>query len=215
MKPALFLIGGGGHCKACIDVVELEGTYNISGIVDLQEKLHHKILGYEITATDDDLTDLINEYDYFLITLGQIKYPTRRMALFEVMKKLKAKIPVIISPLAYVSKHAKIGRGTIIMHKALVNAGAKVGENCIINTGALIEHDAVIENHCHVSTSAVINGGVRVKRGTFIGSAAVSHEYIEIGENCIIGAGGVISKNIPSNSIIKSNYEKKITNRFS
>ena len=31
----IVLIGGGGHCKAVIDVVEQEGRFNIIGIIDL------------------------------------------------------------------------------------------------------------------------------------------------------------------------------------
>ena len=53
------LIGGGGHCKSCIDVIEQEGKYRIAGIVDLPEKLHQKILGYKIIAIDDDLPRLV------------------------------------------------------------------------------------------------------------------------------------------------------------
>jgi len=45
--------------------------------------------------------------------------------LFEQIKKLGGRLPVVVSPLAYISKHAKIGAGTIIMHYALINAGAK------------------------------------------------------------------------------------------
>ena len=160
MKPRIILVGGGGHCKACIDVIEQEGKYSIAGIVDVMEKLHQKILGYEIIATDDDLPGFVKEYENFLITLGQIKSPERRIRIFENLKESGIKLPVIISPLAYVSKHAKIEEGTIVMHYALVNAGAKVGKNCIINTKALIEHDAWIGDHCHIATGAVINGGV-------------------------------------------------------
>lgn len=192
----IILIGGGGHCKSCIDVIEQSGKFQITGIVDLPEKLHHKILDYEIIATDDDLPRLVNEYKNFLITLGQIKSPKKRIRIFQTLKASGAKLPVIISPLAYVSKHAKIGDGTIIMHHALINAGAKIGENCIINTKALIEHDAIIGDHCHIATSAIINGGVKVGSGTFFGSNAVCKEYIEIGENAVIGCGAKIIKNI-------------------
>ncbi len=45
MKPRIVLIGGGGHCKSCIDVIEQEDKYSIAGIVDVMEKLHQKILG--------------------------------------------------------------------------------------------------------------------------------------------------------------------------
>ncbi len=197
MKEKIILIGGGGHCKSCIDVIEQAETFQIAGIVDLPEKLHQKILGYEIIATDNDLPQLVNEYENFLITIGQIKSPDKRIRIFQTLKESGAKLPVIISPLAYVSKHAEIGDGTIIMHHALINAGAKIGNNCIINSKALIEHDAIIGDHCHIATSAVINGGVKVGRGTFFGSNAVCKEYIEIGENAVIGCGAKIIKNVP------------------
>ena len=195
-EQEIILIGGGGHCKSCIDVIEQEGNYRIAGIVDLPEKLHQKILGYEIIATDDDLPRLVNEYENFLITLGQIKSPGKRIRIFQTLKESGTKLPVIISPLAYVSKYAEIGDGTIIMHQVLINAGARIGSNCIINTKALIEHDATIGDHCHIATCAAINGGVQVGSGSFFGSNAVCKEYIEIGENAVIGCGEKITKNI-------------------
>lgn len=203
MKEKIILIGGGGHCKSCIDVIEQEGRFTIAGIVDVPEKLHQRILGYEIIATDDDLPQLTKEYRNFLITVGQIKSPEPRKRLFETLKRLGAKLPVVVSPLAYISKHAKIAEGSIIMHYALVNAGAQIGKNCIINTRALIEHDAIIDNHCHIATNAVINGGVKVGTETFFGSNAMTREYIEIGNNCIIGGGGRVLRNLPADKMIK------------
>jgi sugar O-acyltransferase (sialic acid O-acetyltransferase NeuD family) len=196
MKEKIILVGGGGHCKSCIDVIEREGKYQIAGIVDVSEKLHQKVLGYEIIATDDDLPRMVDEYENFLITLGQIKSPEKRIWIFQTLKKSGAKLPEIISPLAYVSKHAEIGDGTIIMHHVLINAGARIGKNCIVNTKALIEHDAIIGDHCHIATGAIINGGVGVGSGTFFGSNAVCKEYVEIGENAVIGCGIKIIKNI-------------------
>ena len=195
----IILIGGGGHCKSCIDVIEQQEKYQIAGIVDVPKKLHQKILDYEIIATDNDLPRLVNEYANFLITLGQIKSSEKRTRIFQTLKDAGAKLPVIISPFAYVSKHTKIGEGTTIMHHALINDGTKIGSNCIINTKALIEHDVTIGDHCHIATGAVINGGVKVGSGTFFGSNAVCKEYIKIGENVIIGCGATIIKNISIN----------------
>ncbi|MFH2067769.1 MAG: NeuD/PglB/VioB family sugar acetyltransferase [Pseudomonadota bacterium] len=189
MREKIILIGGGGHCKSCIDVIEQDGTYRIEGIVDIPEKLHQKIMGYEVIATDEHLSELANDYENFFITIGQIKSPDKRIQLFNALQQLGVKMPVIISPLAYVSNHAVIGDGTIIMHHALVNAGAGIGCNCIINSKALIEHDAVIGDHCHISTAAVINGGVKIGTGSFLGSNTVCKEYIEISEGAVIGCG--------------------------
>jgi sugar O-acyltransferase (sialic acid O-acetyltransferase NeuD family) len=186
---SLILVGGGGHCKSCIDVIEQNGGFRIEGIVDIPDKLHEAVLGYEVIASDKDISDLVKEYEYFLITIGQIKSPDKRIELYQILKGASGQLPVIVSPLAYVSSHSQIAEGTIVMHQAMVNAGAQIGKNCIINSGALIEHDATIGDHCHISTKSVINGGSRVGMGTFFGSNSVCKEEIEIGENSIIGCG--------------------------
>jgi FlaA1/EpsC-like NDP-sugar epimerase len=55
MKQKIILIGGGGHCKSCIDVIEQEGKYTIAGVVDVKEKAGQTIMGYPFIGTDDDL----------------------------------------------------------------------------------------------------------------------------------------------------------------
>lgn len=191
----LILVGGGGHSKSCIDVIEQEGTYKITGILDQEELIGQKVLGYEIIGSDDQMTKYAKEGYTFLITVGQIKSSSLRERLFVKLEACNAKIATIISPRAYVSKHALIGRGTIVMHDVLVNANASIGENCIINSKALIEHDAVIQNFCHISTSAVVNGGTVVKEGSFFGSNAVSKEYVETNINDFIKAGTTFKGN--------------------
>lgn len=194
MKEPILLIGGGGHCKACIDVLEQEGRFVIAGIVDRPEKRNQTVLGYTIIGTDADIPELLKSFPNALITLGQIKSPALRMELFDEIKQMGARFPVIQSPLAYVSKHAHIGEGTIVMHHALINAGASVGRNCIINTKALVEHDAVIEDHCHISTGAVVNGGVKIGSGSFFGSCAVSKEYSSISSGSFTKANSLVPK---------------------
>lgn len=191
----LILVGGGGHCKSCIDVIEQEAQYEIAGILDKEELIGQKVLGYEIIGADDNMEKYTREGYTFLITVGHIKSSSLRERLSLKLQACNAKIAMIISPRAYVSKYADIGKGTIVMHDALVNVNASIGENCIINSKALIEHDAIIENFSHISTSAVINGGTIVKKGTFFGSNAVSKEHIETSINDFIKAGTTFKGN--------------------
>lgn len=192
MKESLILIGGGGHCSSCIDVIEQEGKYQIKGIVDLPEKKGQSIFGYPVIASDDELELLSKEYNNFLITLGQIKSTERRKTLFNTLKKLNVSIPIIKSPLAYISPHARIEEGTILMHNSQVNTNARIGKNCIINSKALIEHDVIIGNHCHISTGAIVNGSVTVGDETFIGSNAVTRENISIDAKSFIKANSLV-----------------------
>lgn len=188
-KDAILLIGGGGHCKSVIDVIEQENRFEIAGIIDVEEKVGTEVLGYKVIASDESLEQLFQTYKYALVTLGQIRSNTLRVELFEKLKSIGFTLPIIQSPLAYISQHACIEEGTVIMHHALINADAKVGKNCIINTKALIEHDAEIEDHCHISTGAIVNGGVLVKEGSFVGSQSTTKEYREV--SGFIKAGSV------------------------
>jgi hypothetical protein len=59
MKEQIILIGGGGHFKSCIDVIEQEGIFDIAGIVDISEKRGLIVLGYPVIGTDADLPEFI------------------------------------------------------------------------------------------------------------------------------------------------------------
>jgi len=186
----ILLLGAGGHCKSVIDVIEQEGQFKIAGIIDNELEAGSRVLDYEVIGNDNDLANLRKEYRYAFIAVGQIKSAVVRKKLFKRLKELHYTLPTIISPLAYVSKYAKIDEGTVVMHHALVNTDAKIGKNCIINTKALIEHDVVVEDNCHISTGAIVNGSVVVKDETFYGSNATSKEHIDV--SGFIKAGSVV-----------------------
>ena len=190
MKEKIVLIGGGGHCRSVIDVIEQENKYEIIGIVDKKELIGKKVLNYEIIASDDALDEIFETCKNAIITIGQIESSSLRTKIFKNLKNIGFNLPVIISPIAYVSKYSIIEEGTIILHHALINANVKIGKNCIINTKALVEHDSIVEDYCHISTASIINGGVIVKEGTFLGSNATSKQNIEI--NGFIKAGSLV-----------------------
>lgn len=192
MKPKLILIGGGGHCASCIDVIEQEGKFEIVGVVD-RDAGSRDILGYPVLGDDNCLLGLRSRCNFALITVGHIRSSQARIRLFEHAKSLGYMLPTIISPRAYVSRHTSVGEGTIIMHDALINSRATIGSNCIINTKALIEHDSIVGSHCHISTAAVVNGGVEVRQGTFVGSNATTKEAVFTKEDDFIKAGSLFT----------------------
>ena len=191
-KPNIILIGGGGHCLSVIDVVEQEDKYNIKGILDDTKK--GDVLGYPILGNRDLVRELSTEGMFFLITIGQIKSSSTREDIALLLDSCKANLATVISPLAYISKHATIGEGSVIMHNAIINAKAKVGKHCIINTKANIEHNVQIGDFCHISTCATINGDTIVGKRTFIGSNATISNNITIVEKSIISAGNFIKR---------------------
>ena len=204
----IVLIGGGGHCVSVIDAIEQEGRFQVAGIVD-QKNVGGKVLGHTIIASDDDLARLAKEYNNFLITVGHVLTNEPRVRLFEELRKLGGKFPTILSPRAYVSKHATIAEGTVVLHNAVVNANAKIGKNVIINTGSIIEHDAIVGDHVHISTAAVINGGCNIGNHAFIGSNAMIKQSLTIGDKVVVGAGSVVLENLSANATYVGNPAKR------
>lgn len=209
-KKEIILIGGGGHCKSCIDVIESSSEFTIAGIIDTKEKFGETVLGYPVIGCDDDLTELKQKYDYALITVGQIKTAAIRIKIFNNLIELGFTLPVIKASSAYVSPHASIGDGTIIMHQAIVNASTTIGENCIINTKALIEHDNIIGDNCHISTNSVLNGNVNIGNECFVGSCSTFVNGLTVTNNVFIGINSVINKSIKELGIYVGNPIRKI-----
>lgn len=201
---SLILLGGGGHCRACVDVIEMERRFKILGIVDDGLEVEDKILGYAVLGDDKDLPGLIEKSKYAFIAVGQIKSAAPRRKLFGILKALGATLPTIVSPLAYVSQHAVLGEGTMAMHGAMINAEATVGANVILNSQSLVEHNVQLSDHCHISTGARVNGGAEIGAGTFIGSGAVIYEGAKIGPNSVIGAGCIVREDHPAETILRA-----------
>ncbi len=203
MTPIL-LIGGGGHCKAVIDVIESEAIFLIFGILDSKIEKSELVLGYPIVGNDEDITKLFHKVKYALITVGQIKSPAIRIDLFNKLKESNYRFPRIISPHARLSPHSIIGDGSVIMHGAIISAGVKIGVNCIINHQALVDHDVFIGDHCHISTGAQINGAAIIESKCFVGSGAVIYQGVRIGEQSIISAGCIVRNDVPPNTLLRA-----------
>ena len=188
-KPKIILVGAGGHCHSCIDVIEQQYIYEIAGLVGKEDETDSSRLGYKVIGTDADLPRLLKSYSYALITIGQIKSSENRVRLYEKIRNLGFRLPIITSPRAYVSKRSIVRDGSIIFHGAIINAGATIGSNCIINTNSIIEHDVSIGNNCHISTGTILNGDVTVGDGSFVGSGVTIKQGVRIGKECIVGMG--------------------------
>ena len=197
----IILIGAGGHCESCIEIIEKEKKFKILGLVDNKKKGF--FLGYKILGSDKDLLKLRSLTDNSFVTLGQIKNYEKRKKIFKKLLKLKFYIPQIISNHSYISKKTLIKNGVIVMNGCIINSGSVIGNNCIINNGSIIEHNVIIGDNCHISVGAIINGNARIGNNCFIGSGAIIKNKISIGNNCIIGMGKVVKRNVLDNEILK------------
>lgn len=175
----------------------LSSGMTVAGILDPGAGLGDTVCGYPVVGNDDDIAPLAASGRYaFVVTLGSIKSPERRIALQQAVIDAGGLLTNIVASTAYVSPFATLGLGTVVLHRAIINAGASVGAGCIVNTGAIIEHASYIGDFTHVSTGAIINGDCHIASGCFIGSGTVISSQIRINTRAVIGAGAVVIKDI-------------------
>ena len=198
-RPALLLVGAGGHAQSCIDVIEREGRFDIAGLIGTPQELGHEVMGYRVVGTDEDLASWRARASHALVAIGQIHPSPLRAQRHAQLLALGYTLPSICSPHARVSRHAQLGQGTIVMHGVVVNAGAQIGCNCILNTHALVEHGVQVGNHSHLSTAVVINGDASIGAHTTVGSGSIVREGVRIGQHALIGMGSVVRHDVADN----------------
>ena len=198
----IVLLGGGGHCRSTIEVIEnATNTFSIFGILDPYLKITDNILGYPIIGDDSCLDSLLEKDLFFSITVGHIKNAHIREILFNKFCGIENRLPVIVSNTSFVSKRSNIKSGTVVYHNSVINSNTIIGNCTILNTASIIEHDVIIGNFCHISTGAIINGGVSIGNNVFIGSRSIVIQGICICDNVTIGAGSTVINNITESGI--------------
>lgn len=105
-----------------------------------------------------------------------------------------------------IGEHIKIGNNVGIGEYAYLGGGGglEIGDNCIIGQ-YLSCHP---ENHNYedpdklILEQGVTRQGIKIGKNCWIGSKVTILDGVEIGDNCVIAAGAVVTKSMPSNSVI-------------
>ncbi len=196
------LIGGGGHGRVLLEVVQQQHTGVIVGVLDSQPGLL-EVAGVQVLGGDERLPDLKQiGFTHFVIGVGSAKSCVLRAKLHDEALKHGLMALTIIHPTAWVAPSAQIGVGSQILAKAVVNTGAKLKAHVLVNTAALVEHDCVVGTHTHIATGAILCGDVHVGEAVHIGAGAVIRQGIHIGARSVVGAGAVVVQDVPEDTVV-------------
>jgi len=197
-------IGAGGHAKVVIDAIQLDGRFELIGLLDARQEMSGEtVLGVPILGDDSLLSDLYDKgVRHAFIGLGGASDTQPRERLYCKVTSMGFEVAIIIHPKAIISPSAQTGPGLQVLAGAIINASAVLGENVLINTGAIVEHDCVIEDHAHIATGARLASTVRVGRGAHVGAGATVRQSITIGEGSIVGAGAVVVRDVPARTVV-------------
>ena len=152
MKRSLLIVGAGGHGKVVAEVARDCGYEEIAFLDDNSDEAIGKI---------SEMKKFTSLYKEAFVAIGN------NQVRGEILSRLENEgyeIPVLTHPTAYISRTAKIRKGTVVEPKAIVNTNADIGEGCIISVGAIVDHNTKLEECVHVNAGAIVKAGTTVKQ---------------------------------------------------
>ena len=125
---------------------------------------------------------------------------------FSIQAKEKGfKLASYVSSRSFVWDNVKFGEHVFIFEDNTIQPFVQIGSNVVLWSGNHIGHHSKLANNLFISSHVVVSGWVNIGSNGFIGVNSTIANGVEIGDYFWISHGSVISKNVPSNSIIKSN----------
>lgn len=201
---SIVLIGGGGHARVLIELIQEAGKYQITGILDPNLEVGQQIKGISILGTDAELTRLQKQgIQNVAIAVGSIKTNSLRKTLFEQSQGVGLNLPTLVHHRAILSADVSLSDGVQVMAGAIIQTDSSIGSNTVINTGTQVDHDCQIGNHVFLSPGVVLSGGVTVGDNSFVGAGAVVIQGVKIGDNAVIAAGAVVVRDVADGALVK------------
>lgn len=200
MNNNIVLFGGGNHLQYSLDIIEREGKYKVVGIIDSIQPIGAVLYGYKVIGRQEQLTELINEYNIFagVITVGDNWI---RKAIYDqvIAKVSDFEFVNAIHPSVIIGNNVQLGKGVIAMAGCIFNPGAVVGDFTFFATGAQIEHDCKISDYASISAGTVLGGHVKIGKYSAITLNVTIVDRLSIGENTVVGAASLVTKSLPDN----------------
>lgn len=195
--------GGGGHGKACIELLHAVGGYEITGVVDDDLSPEESIWELPILGGYDALPTLYEQGTHLAVNavggIGDIRSRT------QVFRKLVAAgfaFPTLVHSSAVVEASVKTSAGIQVFPLAYIGSDAQIGQGVIINTGAVVSHDCQVGEFSNISPGAILAGNVKIGARSLVGMGATINLNVLVGDQVRIGNGATIKTDVPDGGIV-------------
>jgi len=204
----LVVVGGGGFAKEVIWLAQDCG-YEVVGVLDDADNVQNqKVLGIKVLGKISDWKTYAHHE--FILAIGSPR--TRRIVFKKMIELGSPKFATLIHPNVIASQHITIGEGSIICAGCTLTVEIEIGNHCILNLNITVGHECTIEDFVTVAPMVAISGNVHLKDYSEVGTGAAIRQGIIIEKGAMLGMGGILTKNIPENSIFLGNPAKEFKN---
>ena len=170
MNNNLLVLGAGGYGTVVNEIALEMNCFNRVAFIDdsfIAEKNYYNL---DLIGRLNDCKMLTDSFDFAIVAIGN--YNVRKKWI-NILKESGYRIPVIISPKAYVSSSAHCYEGVVIEPNASVMPNSRIGCGSYISAGAVVNHNSTVSGFCHIDCNSVIMTGSTVPEGTLVRSGEV------------------------------------------
>lgn len=128
------------------------------------------------SGTTHDLVELSQGYANVVVAIGNPEARQKLICFIE--EETLLRLVPLVSPRAYVSPSAQIGKGCIVEPMAVVHTGCVLGKGCLICAGAVVNHGAMCGDCVQVDCNAVVPGNIVVQSGVKVNAGTVYEKKI-------------------------------------
>ena len=198
-RPAILVLGAGGHGKAVLDLLMAHGGWRIAGVVDGAPRVA-AVLGVPVLGDESAFAGLLAAG--VAAAHPAIGDNAQRIAAAARLLAAGFALPALVHPAAIIGHGATLGEGVAVLARAVIGPEARIARLALVNTGAIVEHDCDIGEAAHIAPGAVLAGGVRIGPGAMVGAGAVIRPGVAVGAGAIIGAGAAVLADVPPGATV-------------
>ena len=124
---------------------------------------------------------------------------------------------------AHVMEGAVIGADCNICDHTYVEGGVMLGDRVVVKSGVYLFDGVVVEDDVFIGPQATFTNDpfprakqpfeaptTTLRRGASIGAGAIILPGITVGERAMVGAGAVVTKDVPSDTVVVGNPARVI-----
>ena len=160
-KPAkmnLLILGAGSHGHSVKEIAESLHVFQKISFLDDNKT------GEGIIGKCSDAVKFKEEYPCAFVAIGNNEI-RKKYASF--LRKCNFLIPNMISPVANISRDAKIGEGVVVMPQSTISK-AEIGDFCILSSNSLVNYGCKIGDYSHIGCGGIITKGKEMPDGLWV-----------------------------------------------
>lgn len=197
MTTRLVIVGGGGHGREMVDIVEAinrrNPTFELVGVIDDRGDEYGRLARRGIPVLGD--TGFLTNIDaVYAIGVGN---PTGRREIDRLAVAAGREPATLVHPTVVLGSDLRLGPGFLAAAYAQVTTNVTVGRHVHLNIGSTVSHDCQLGDYVTLSPGCHVSGNVQLDDAVTLGVGAVVRQGITIGARTFVGAGAVVVDDLP------------------